>query len=337
MLADMSAPDSGPRRCPNCHAVATHHFCPKCGQPTTGWRAGLTELVHDFAGAILGTDARIWVSLRELFRRPGALTVAYFEGRRFRFLSPLRLYLFASVMMFLVWAVMPSEITIDSFDSQGDIMVNGNQEQKSSELETLFLEDVLPEDGWFRENFGEYLLEWARHMDGMSLKERDRAIFTQLSSRAPSTLFLFLPFLAAILLFVFWIRPFWRLLSIAIRYPFRLASSLLRGKKGQMKAEPKPQVASRKFLYFDHFIFCLNFMSFVYLLVIVLKVAPLPGWVIAVVSLTYPPYYFVSALKRVSGFRVRTAFSSSVLTFFLAIPVAFTLTLGLFLVSALNA
>ena len=342
MLADMSAPASGPKLCPNCHAVATHHFCPKCGQPTTGWRAGLGELVHDCAGTVLGADARIWVSLRELFRRPGALTVAYFEGKRFRFLSPLRLYLFASLLMFMVWAIVPNEGAAITFGDPESIIVNESPGQEPSGLESLFvenlfLEDVLPEEGWFRETFGEYLLEWARHMDGMSTEERDRAILTQLSGRAPSTLFLFLPFLAAILLFVFWSHPFWRLLSKVIRYPFRLIPSLLRGQKGRLLPEQKPQVVSRKFLYFDHFIFCLNFMAFVYLLATVLKIVPLPGWVIAVVALTYPPIYFVSALRRVSDFRVRTALATSVLTFFLAVPVAFTLAVGLILVSALNA
>lgn len=351
----MSAPDSGPHRCPNCHAVATHHFCPKCGQPTTGWRAGIAELIHDFAGATLGADARIWSSLRELFRRPGALTVAYFEGRRFRYLSPLRLYLFASVLMFMIWAALPMSEDVIQFQTPtdaelsdiiiSDIGISDTAEDDSGGLEKIFAEQLLVEAPWLKNLCGDFLIDWAKHMDSMGSEERNRAIVRQLTGLAPTALFLFLPFLAGIMRLVFWIHPFWGWLGRALTFPFRLMKSWL--KKGKSKTSAvavKPAQAERKFLYFDHFIFCLNFMSFLYLLVISIRLLVsipyldlLPTWPIVLVCLLYPPFYFVTALRRITGFRVRRVFANSVLTFFMAIPVAAFLGAGFLLVGALSA
>ena len=153
----MSAPASGPRLCPNCVAVATHAFCPKCGQPTQGLRAGLRELIHDFAGATLGADARIWVSLRELFRRPGALTVAYAEGRRFRYLSPLRMYLFASILMFTMTALFSTDTASVSFTSSDPTASAAATSPAQDGVQTFLSEKVLTGNGWFQRCFSSFL------------------------------------------------------------------------------------------------------------------------------------------------------------------------------------
>lgn len=294
----MSAPASGPRLCPNCVAVATHAFCPKCGQPTQGLRAGLRELIHDFAGATLGADARIWVSLRELFRRPGALTVAYAEGRRFRYLSPLRMYLFASILMFTMTALFSSDTSSVSFALPDNAEFLAVPAERQDGVETFLTENILTGNGWFQHTFGDYLRNWAHHMDSMSGEERDRAIKTQIANLAPTALFFFLPFLAAILRLV-WVR--------------------------------------RDFLYFDHFVFSLHFMSFLYLMVSALKVLPLPTFVIVWIALIYPPFYFVRAQQRITGLRPRRVLAAGVLTFLLAIPVALGLSICFILIGALTA
>jgi hypothetical protein len=47
-------------------------------------------------------DSRLWRTLWYLISRPGFLTVEFLEGRRARYLPPLRLYLVLSVVLFLV-------------------------------------------------------------------------------------------------------------------------------------------------------------------------------------------------------------------------------------------
>lgn len=48
-----------------------------------------------------GIEGRLPLTLKQLFLHPGALTVDYLEGRRQRYISPLRLYLSISVLFFL--------------------------------------------------------------------------------------------------------------------------------------------------------------------------------------------------------------------------------------------
>lgn len=59
------------------------------------------------AGELLHWDGKLWSTLKALIRSPGALTLAYVAGRRVSYISPLRLYLTASVVYFFLAAVAP--------------------------------------------------------------------------------------------------------------------------------------------------------------------------------------------------------------------------------------
>jgi hypothetical protein len=65
------------------------------------------ELVVDAFWELSGWDGRFASTVRELFRHPGKLTREFLEGRRARYLSPLRLYLMASLVYFLAAAAAP--------------------------------------------------------------------------------------------------------------------------------------------------------------------------------------------------------------------------------------
>ena len=65
------------------------------------------ELAGDAWTELTGDDGRIVHTVRALVH-PGRLTRAYLEGHRARFISPVRLYLTASVLYFLVAAAAPN-------------------------------------------------------------------------------------------------------------------------------------------------------------------------------------------------------------------------------------
>ena len=56
--------------------------------------------MHELTHEILNVDGKIFRSLRLLLTRPGFLTREIFAGRRASYVSPLRLYLVASVLAF---------------------------------------------------------------------------------------------------------------------------------------------------------------------------------------------------------------------------------------------
>ena len=64
-------------------------------------------MAEELAGEVLHWDGKLWTTLVTLVRSPGALTLAYVAGRRASYVSPLRLYLTASVLYFFLGAVAP--------------------------------------------------------------------------------------------------------------------------------------------------------------------------------------------------------------------------------------
>ncbi|MBA3657678.1 MAG: DUF3667 domain-containing protein [Gemmatimonadaceae bacterium] len=68
----------------------------------------MRELVSEAIAEFSGWDGRFVTSVRALVLKPGLLTLEFLQGRRARYLSPLRLYLFASVAYFVVAAAAPN-------------------------------------------------------------------------------------------------------------------------------------------------------------------------------------------------------------------------------------
>ncbi len=101
---DASAPQAAaadPASCPNCHEPLLGAFCYACGQPKKGFIRHLSGIAADFLDTIFNIDSRTFQTLFPLFFRPGFLSIEYFEGRRVRYVTPLRLYFFISVLAFL--------------------------------------------------------------------------------------------------------------------------------------------------------------------------------------------------------------------------------------------
>ena len=94
--------------CLNCGEPLTGHFCSKCGQRDVPPYPTVRELASEAVQEFSGWDGRFLTSVRVLVTRPGILTLEFLQGRRARYLSPLRLYLFASVAYFVVAAAAPN-------------------------------------------------------------------------------------------------------------------------------------------------------------------------------------------------------------------------------------
>lgn len=100
------APDKS-GRCLNCDAELSGPFCAQCGQRDVPPYPSVRELAIDAVSEFSGWDGRLLATTRALLLRPGSLTLEFLEGRRARYISPLRLYLSASVIYFLLSAAAP--------------------------------------------------------------------------------------------------------------------------------------------------------------------------------------------------------------------------------------
>ncbi len=76
-------------------------FCSNCGQSRHDHSRSLLEILRELLEHHLFLDGKMVMTLIALLVRPGLLTRAFIEGRRVRFVSPIRLYLFASFAFFL--------------------------------------------------------------------------------------------------------------------------------------------------------------------------------------------------------------------------------------------
>ena len=96
-------PAAGSRpTCQNCGVPLLGEHCYACGQPTKGLVRHFGSIVGDFLDTVFNIDARVFRTLWPLFAKPGFLSREYFEGHRVRFVSPVRLFVFLSIVTFFV-------------------------------------------------------------------------------------------------------------------------------------------------------------------------------------------------------------------------------------------
>lgn len=89
--------------CPTCRTPVTTPFCAECGERRlTARELTLGGLATEAAEALTNIDGRLLNSFRCLITRPGALTVAFLEGRRRPYLGPVALFLVANVIFFAI-------------------------------------------------------------------------------------------------------------------------------------------------------------------------------------------------------------------------------------------
>ena len=94
------ADSSQPTPCANCGTPLHGQYCSDCGQRARVRMITFWELVRDDLLASL--DSRLWRTLGLLLFRPGRLTLDYLQGRRARYVAPLRLFIASSLIFFFV-------------------------------------------------------------------------------------------------------------------------------------------------------------------------------------------------------------------------------------------
>ncbi len=88
--------------CPNCGKPMIGAYCAVCGQERDTNRRSVWGLVKVLVEDIVSFDSRIMRTGWALVTRPGELASAFREGRTQRYLPALRLYLFVSLIFFLI-------------------------------------------------------------------------------------------------------------------------------------------------------------------------------------------------------------------------------------------
>jgi hypothetical protein len=116
---------AGSTKCLNCGTELKGPFCYFCGQPDRNFMRFFPVLLRDLMEDLLDLDSRFVRTMKPLLFKPGRLTRDYMEGRRFRYAPPMRLYIFSSIVFFLLAAVISSDaVSIGGvFDENGNIQI----------------------------------------------------------------------------------------------------------------------------------------------------------------------------------------------------------------------
>lgn len=90
------------RPCPNCNELLWGQYCAACGQRARVRMITFWELLKDAGDLLASLDSRIWRTLGLLMFRPGRLTLDYLQGKRARFVPPMRLFISATLVFFFI-------------------------------------------------------------------------------------------------------------------------------------------------------------------------------------------------------------------------------------------
>jgi len=101
--------------CLNCGHQVEERYCPHCGQQNIESRQPFYYLFTHFIEDFTHYDGQFWSTVKNLLFKPGKLTTTYLEGKRQKFVPPVKLYIFVSFVTFFVFAIFPP-FNINHFD-----------------------------------------------------------------------------------------------------------------------------------------------------------------------------------------------------------------------------
>ncbi len=131
----------GSEDCQNCGTELQGPYCHYCGQPDKNFFRFFPALLREMMGDLMDFDSRISRTLKPLLFKPGKLATDYMQGRRFRYTSPVRLYLFSSIIFFVLAGFIANQSINDAMLDLGLNTPEMSQSESippSSESELVF-------------------------------------------------------------------------------------------------------------------------------------------------------------------------------------------------------
>jgi hypothetical protein len=197
--------------CPNCgHAIddPLPNYCSHCGQETTLKPPTVLEFAQQFGGSIIATEGALWRTMKLLMFRPGQLTLEYLNGRRRRYVLPLRLFITLSVIALLLMRILANLGGPTLAEIEAGIIVDRPEQNEGSigiGNKSIAIKNNkvtctgLPES-WCARIKERFVLEPA------AIAKRLQDVPGNVLSYAGSAMFLLLPLFAALLKIVYFSR-----------------------------------------------------------------------------------------------------------------------------------
>jgi hypothetical protein len=88
--------------CLNCGTILEGHYCHNCGQENLQIRESFGHMMNHAISDYFHFDHQFFHTLKPLLFKPGFLTNEYMAGRRAQYLHPVKMYIFISIVYFLL-------------------------------------------------------------------------------------------------------------------------------------------------------------------------------------------------------------------------------------------
>lgn len=90
--------------CLNCNTPLRpeDNYCPNCGQENNTHTIPVKHILLETFEDFFHFDTKLWNTVKTTFTRPGQITTDYLEGKRARYVPPVKLYIFISFIFFLL-------------------------------------------------------------------------------------------------------------------------------------------------------------------------------------------------------------------------------------------
>lgn len=170
--------------CPNCNSLLYGQFCFSCGQNQKGVNRFFWSIINESLDNLFSRNSKVFLSLAWLMLRPGFLAVEYFDGRRARYVQPIRLYIFTSLAFFSLLSL--SHYVSDDIQIAPGVNAQGeaNLAIITSDNETGDISDNLDET---KESINEFHIGWFDEETNIELRERLKKKVEELSEDGAST------------------------------------------------------------------------------------------------------------------------------------------------------
>lgn len=129
--------------CLNCGTETPGRYCPACGQENIEPKQTVWHLVTHFFSDLTHFDGKFFVTVKDLFAKPGFLSREYMIGRRASYLDPIRMYIFTSAFFFLIFF---SLFDVKKMHIGGE---NKTGIQKDQDLQAMMSQARTAEDSMF--------------------------------------------------------------------------------------------------------------------------------------------------------------------------------------------
>jgi len=90
------------KNCLNCGHHVDEYYCTHCGQPNLALKEPFWHFVGHSIGHYFHFDSKFFQTLVPLLTQPGQITLDYLAGKRARYIHPVSLYIFVSIIYFLI-------------------------------------------------------------------------------------------------------------------------------------------------------------------------------------------------------------------------------------------